>query len=245
MFAKKTALQQQREQSLKDALNVIGEHFSISQGDAVLRENARLYQHNKSLKQQLLIIWISILILSVGLISITLFFLHNYPKTKFIVTTNNKAVCEVGALDKPNVSSSSVETFAQEAILELLRYDYLNFEQQLKLTLNRYFTNRGKQSYYKSLDISGNLAKVKTNKMISRAFITRTPQIEKESLRGGQYTWVVIVPINNEFFIGNDSINNVPHSKQDYHAIVTIIQEQATAINPKGIAVDALILKPI
>jgi len=238
-------MQEKREKSLKDALNVIGEHFSTTQGDAVLRENARLYQYNKSLKQQLLILWISVLILSISLTIIIWFFLFNYPKTKFIVTTNNKAVCEVGALDTPNVSSSSVETFAQEAILELLRYDYLNFEQQLKLTLSRYFTNNGKQSYYNSLDISGNLAKVKTNKMISRAFVIRAPQIEKQSLRGKQYTWIVVVPIKNEFYIGNDSINNVPHSKQDYHAIITIVQEQATAINPKGIAVDSLILKPI
>ncbi len=238
-------LQKLREKQLQDALQIIGENFSTTEGDVILRENARLYQAEKSLKKQLIFVWLSVLILCTLLFSIIWFFLYNYPKNKFIVTTNNKAICEVATHDKPSVSSSEVENFASETMLELLRYDYLNFEEQLKSTLNTYFSNNGRKSYYVSLDISGNIEKVKSNKMISKASLIRTPLIEKESILGGQYAWKVVVPIRNEFYIGNDGLNNVPHSTQNYHAILTIVQENATALNPKGIAVDSLILKAI
>jgi intracellular multiplication protein IcmL len=237
--------QSQRDKALKQALEVISTHYSTNDGDVILRENARLHKTSQALQKQLILVWSCVVVLCIALSSIAYYFINNYPKTKFIVTTNNKAICEVSSLDKPNVSSAAIESFAQEAVLELSRYDYTNFEEQINSSLNRFFTKNGKQAYYTSLDISGNLQKVKTNKMISRATILRSPQIQKESIRNGQYTWIVAVPISNEFYVGNNNLSNAAHAKQGYYAIVTIVQDQATALNAKGIAIDAIVLQPM
>ena len=236
--------QKQRDNALKEALEVIANHYSTTNGDVILRENARLHKNAQLVHKQLILVWTCVLILCLGMVAISWYFINNYPKTKFIVTTNNKAICEVSTLDKPNVTSAAIESFAQEAVLELSRYDYTNFEEQINAALNRFFTKNGKQAYYTSLDISGNLQKVKANKMISRATITRSPQIQKETIRNGQYTWLVAVPITNEFYVGNNNLNNTAHAKQNYYAIVTIVQDQATALNAKGIAIDSIVLKP-
>ncbi len=237
--------QKQRDKALKDALDVIADHYSTSDGDVVLRENARLHKSTQILYKQLVLVWSCVVILCAGIAVLSWYFISTYPKTKFIVTTNNKAICEVSALDKPNVSSAVIESFAQEAVLELSRYDYTNFDEQINSVLNRFFTKNGKQAYYTSLDISGNLKKVKANKMISRAIVTRSAQIQKESVRNGQYTWLVAVPVTNEFYVGNDNLNNAAHAKQNYYAIVTIVQDHVAALNAKGIAIDAIVLKPM
>jgi intracellular multiplication protein IcmL len=235
--------QEAQNTALANALNVIGKHHSLHDGDAILREHARLYQNNVFLRKQIILVWSCVLCLSLGIVFTIWYFLSNYPKTKFIATTNNQAICEVAALDKPSVNTSAVEAFAQEAILEIFRFDYVNFDVQIAKTLNRYFSDKGKQAYYSNLDISGIAEKVKQNKLIARASITRSPQVERESIRAGRYIWQVAVPVNQELYVGNTKIENNNRSNQYFLAKITIIQEQPNMLNPKGIAIDAIVLQ--
>ncbi len=235
--------QKAQDKEFSQALNTIAKHHSVHDGDVILRENARLYQSNVFLRKQILLVWTCVALLSVGIGCVIWYFLSHYPKTKFIVTTNNQAICEVSSLDKPSVNTSMVEAFAQEALLEVFRFDYVNFDEQVAKTLNHYFSDKGKQAYYMSLDSSGIALKVKQNKLIARAVLKRSPQVERESIRAGRYIWQVAVPLTQELFVGNTKIGNTDINTQYFLAKVTVIQEQPSVLNPKGLAIDAIVLQ--
>ena len=85
------------------------------------------------------------------------------------------------------------------------------------------------------------MERVIKGRLILRTMATRTPQLEEEGRRGSRRYWVVIVPVAIEFYSGGE---NQPRSRQDFLAHVTILEQEASAVNLKGIAVDSLVLSP-
>lgn len=208
---------------------------------AVMREMARLQQDNRHLKRQNLRVWSVAGVLSVGLIVGIGASYWWFPKYRYIPTTDNKAICEVGTQLDNIVTPATLEDFAKEAAINSYSYDYVNYRDIINDVTNRYFTERGRKAFMKSLDDSGNLERVVKGRLIMKAFVTTAPQLESEGSEGTRRFWIIHVPMAIEFYVGGSA---GPTNSQDFLAEVKVMQDQASALNPKGINVDSIVLKP-
>lgn len=208
---------------------------------AVMREVARLQQNNRHLKRQNLRVWTVVAILAGGLIVGMGATYWWFPKYRYIPTTDNKAICEVGTQLNNVTTPATLEDFAKDAAINAYSYDYVNYRDIINDVTNRYFTERGRKAFMKSLDDSGNLERVVKGRLIMKAFVTTAPQLESEGQEGVRRFWIIHVPMAIEFYVGGSA---GPTNTQDFLAEVKVIQDQASALNPKGINVDSIILKP-
>lgn len=228
----------------QDALaESIASDMSPGEGAAVLREVARLQLENKTLKARMLRVWSAVVVLS-GVFGFTVFaFTQWYPKYRYIPTSDNRAVCEVTPEKNSRVTPAALADFTREAVVSSYSYDYINYRETLNAVVAKYFTNEGRRAFLASLDTSGNLERVIKGRLILRSMSTKVPQIEEEGLTGlnQQKYWIVQVPIAIEFYSGGDQ---QPKSRQDFLASATVVQENASATNLKGLAIDSITLAP-
>lgn len=208
---------------------------------AVIREVARLQQDNRHLKRQNLRVWSVSGLLALAIIIGMGAAFWWFPKYRYIATTNNRAICEVATASEATVTPATLEDFAKQAAINSYSYDYVNYRDIINEATGRWYNERGRKAFLKSLDDSGNLERVVKGHLIMKSFATNAPQLESEGRQGTQRFWIVNVPLAIEFYIGGSS---QPNNTQDFLAEVKVMQEQATATNLKGIAVDSIILKP-
>ncbi|MBV6747189.1 DotI/IcmL family type IV secretion protein [Xanthomonas vasicola] len=208
---------------------------------AQIREMARLQLDNKALKKRNLRVWSAFIVLSGLFVFALVAWLYLFPKYRYIPTTDNRAICEVSTENNPRITPGTLTEYAKDAVVNSYTYDYVNYREALNEAANRWYTQEGRRAFMNSLDSSGNLERVRRGRLILRAMTTRVPQLEEEGRRGAQRYWVVMIPIAIEFYSGGEP---QPRSRQDFIASVTIVQTPPTATNLKGIAVDAVSLKP-
>lgn len=221
------------------------ERLSVDLSDnasaSVIRENARLQLDNNSLKQRVLRVWAAVIILGMTLFITVGSILLWFPKYRYIPTTDNTAICEVGTEGSPRISPPTLTEFAKDAAVSAYSYDYINYREALNETAGKWFSDDGRKAYLRSLDESGNLDKVIKGRFILRTMSTNVAQLETEGMRGLTNFWTVLVPIAIEFYSGGEI---QPRTRQDFIATVTIIQVPASATNQKGIVVDSISLSP-
>jgi intracellular multiplication protein IcmL len=228
--------------ALKDAkLDALISDQSEGEFATVIREMARVQKDNIHLKKQNVRIWSIVLVLVVGFVIVIGSVFWWFPKYRYIATTDNKAICEIGTQANNIITPASLEDFAKDAVVNAYSYDYVNYRSIIADVTNRYFTERGRKSFLKSLDDSGNLERVVKGRLIMKAFATTGPQLESEGQEGTRRYWIIYVPTAIEFYVGG---NSTPSNTQDFLAEVKVMQDQASALNPKGINVDSIVLKP-
>lgn len=222
-------------------LEKIASDNTSGEAAAVIREVARLHQENIMLKKRNLRIWSLAVLMGVSFTIALSSALFLFPKYRYIPTTDNRALCTVSSADQVRVSTTALTEFAKDTVVESYTYDYVNYRSIINDVAARRFTDSGRTQYLSSLQESGNLDRVIKGRLILRSMATRTPQLEEQGRRGTQRYWIVIVPVAIEFYSGGES---QPRSRQDFLAHVTILEQQASAVNLKGIAVDSLVLSP-
>lgn len=208
---------------------------------AVLREVARLHQENRTLKKRNMRVWSLALFMGTSFAAAASAAIFLFPKYRYIPTTDNRALCAVSSDAQVRVTPAALTEYAKDAVVESYTYDYVNYRGAINDVATKRFTDSGRRQYLASLQESGNLERVIKGRLILRTMATRTPQLEEEGRRGMRRYWVVIVPVAIEFYSGGE---NQPRSRQDFLAHVTILEQEASAVNLKGIAVDSLVLSP-
>ena len=208
---------------------------------AVLQRNAELKLSVLDLKSRNKKVWVVVILLVITLCVLMFIWLNYFPKYKYIVTTNNAAVCEAGVLNAPLATPATLTNFATDAAVNSYTYDYVNYRSDLNRIANTYYTQAGRKAFFESLDSSSNLKKVIDGRYILKSYIFIAPQLQEEGVRGNRPFWIVMVPLKIELYSGtlDKSV-----SSQTFMARVILVQEPATAANLKGIAVDGITLSP-
>ncbi len=222
-------------------LKAVADDQSPGEAAAVIREVARLHQENTVLKKRNVRVWTLCLLMGATFGVATASAIYMFPKYRYIPTTDNRALCSVSSDAQVRVTPAALTEYAKDTVVESYTYDYVNFRSSINETATKRFTDTGRKQYLASLQESGNLERVIKGRLTLRTMATRTPQIEEEGRRGLKRYWVVIVPVAIEFYSGGEA---TPRSRQDFMAHVTILEQEASAVNLKGIAVDSLVLAP-
>lgn len=208
---------------------------------AVLREVARLHQENIVLKKRNVRVWSLALFMGLSFTVAVSSAVFLFPKYRYIPTLDNRALCDVSSDSQVRVTASALTEYAKDTVVEAYTYDYVNYRAAVNDVSTKRFTDAGRKQYLASLQESGNLERVIKGRLILRTMATRTPQIEEEGRRGTRRYWTVIVPVAIEFYSGGET---QPRSRQDFLAHVTILEQEASAVNLKGIAADSIVLSP-
>lgn len=208
--------------------------------EGVYRENAHLMQNAKNARRQMFMSLAVSTALAAIIVAMLIVF-SQYPKTRYIPTTDNKAICEVTPENNPNITDVSIADFAKDAILNLYTFDYVNYEDQINNNLGRWFSAQGRIDTVNAMGQAGITDYVKQHALTLRAGTTAAAKIEKKGrTSSGAPYWVVRFPMVVDVYSGGDK----PEDTQKYVVSVRVVADDASAQNPKGLAVASAALEP-
>lgn len=216
--------------------------FAARQGAAaVLRENASLTQNLRSTRKQL-VIYMFVTIALACLCAVMIFAFAYYPKTVYIPTKDNRAICEVRPQDNPNINDITIQEFAKDGVLNLYSIDYANYKTQVDNTLGKWFTPQGRIDTIKAMTDSGILETVDKNALSIKASALSTSKIETTGISNtGQKYWIVRFPMVIDIYSGSPT----PINQQKHLVTIRVVADNATALNPQGLGITSVTLSPL
>lgn len=217
-------------------------NFAAYQGlQSVITQNAHLTQTIKAVRRQALIS-MTITLALVSLLVAMLIVFAIYPKTTYIATKDNSAICEVEPRNNPNLTDTTIADFAKDGVINLYSMDYANYENQIDDVLSRYYTTQGRLDTIAALKASGILDTVNSKALTLRAGASGTARIEQKGIgNNGKDFWVVRFPMTIDVYSGMPT----PETQQKHMVTVRVVADTASALNPKGLGITSVTLSPI
>lgn len=208
---------------------------------SVMRENTSLYKEIKTrtsnLRLSLLVNFGLIILLALFIIAFI-----NLPKTKYIATKDNAAICEVYPSDNPNITDATIREFGKDSVLNLYTFDYVNYEQQINTTLERNFTPIGRQATIRAMDKAGILKYVQDNALTFKSSAQNAARIEEKSVNSdGKDFWIVRFPMVLDIYSGSLK----PIDTQRHMVTVRVVADTASSSNPNGLGISSVTLAPL
>lgn len=208
---------------------------------SVMRENTHLRTEIKTRTGNLKLS----LLVNVGLIILLALFIIafiNLPKTKYIATKDNTAICEVYPSDNPNITDATIREFGKDAVLNLYTFDYVNYEEQINTTLERNFTPIGREATIKAMDRAGILKYVQDNALTFKSSAQNAARIEQKSVNSdGKDFWIVRFPMVLDIYSGTLK----PIDTQRHMVTVRVVADTASSSNPNGLGISSVTLAPL
>lgn len=104
------------------------------------------------------------------------------------------SVGELPPLNRPSLTTVGMLNWARDAAVLSFSYQHANITPWLQ-DYAQYFTLRGWTHYYNALRISGNMEKVKQEKIIVSATPLQPPKMLWQGVDLGVYTWHIQMPL--------------------------------------------------
>lgn len=140
-------------------------------------------------------------------------------------------------LNTPNMKPSALLNWARDAAISSFQYSFFNADHWME-NYSLYFTPYGWQHYYKALKHSGNLDKVKSQKITATATPLEPPVILWEGVDSKVYKWGVQIPVLVQY--QNDS-NKI----QQKLMVTMVLRRSNPPFGIEGIAIDQFVAKPL
>lgn len=140
-------------------------------------------------------------------------------------------------LNDPNIKPSALLNWARDAAVNSFQYSFFNTDHWMQ-NYSVYFSPDGWQHYYKALKHSGNLDKVKSQKITATATPLEPPVILWEGVDSNVYRWGVQIPVLVQY--KNDSIK--VHQKL---MVTMVLRRSNPPFGVEGIAIDQFVAKPL
>ena len=164
------------------------------------------------------------------------------PKTKYIATKDNAAICEVYPSDNPNITDASIREFGKDAVLNLYTFDYVNYENQINTTLERNFTPIGRKATIQAMEKAGIFTYVKDNALTFRSSASNAARIEQKDVNAdGKDFWIVRFPMVLDIYSGKQT----PIDTQKHMVTVRVVADTASSKNPNGLGISSVTLSPL
>ena len=208
---------------------------------SVLQRNIDVRNDYRSLKRQLLISMMVNICLTLLVLAMVFAFSY-YPKTKYIPTKDNAAICEVYPEDNPNLTDIAISEFAKDGILSLYTFDYINYEAQMNNVLDRFFTPQGRSATVIAVKEAGLTEYAKTNALTFKASAINAVRIEQTSTdKSGRAYWIVRFPMVLDIYSGGLT----PIDSQRHLVTVRVSADTASVSNPRGLGISSVTLEPL
>lgn len=207
--------------------------FSLLRRDSSLTLDLR----SARIRTRFLLLVIAIL---VALLLVLVYASTLYPKTVYIPTKDNTAICEVTPENNPYLTDVAISEFGRDGILSLYSINFTNWQDQTDRVFNEFFTSDGRTRTIAALKDSGLIAYVDNNALSLRANSTQTSHVESRGFfPDGTPYWTVTFPFVVEVYSGREKS---PIQVRQYVATTRVVVDRASATNPKGLGIDAVTL---
>lgn len=236
-----TEIREEQNEEERKAKEMALSYVAQMGANSVLREVGELHNRLASIRKQFFLSLGVNICLSVLLMLMFVAFL-SYPKTKYIPTKDNSAICEVYPTDNPNITDATIREFGKDAILNLYTFDYMNYEDQINDVLARNFTPKGKDATVRAMQSAGIFDYVKDNALVFKSSATNAARIEKKDINeDGKDYWVVRFPMVLDIYSGKET----PIDSQKHMVTVRVVADTASTRNPNGLGISSVTLAPL
>ena len=157
------------------------------------------------------------------------------PDEKFFTyNPQTEQIQEIQALNKPNVSTRALLSWAAVAATATYTVDFLKIDDSLE-ALKDVFTREGHNDLMNALNASGRIEDIKNNKLLVSAVLSGPALIIREGILKDKYTWNIQVPMLLTYQGASES------STPDNVIVELVVTTVSTFDAPKGIGVAQLI----
>lgn len=170
-----------------------------------------------------------------ALIGIAYFQFANRSQGQFFGVPPNGETFQLTALERPNVSTKALLSWATLAATATFTFDFVNYKDQLA-ALQDYFTLEGYDNFIDSLQSNGTLSTIEEKKLILSAVSIGPAIVLTEQELAGRHTWRIQVPL----LVRYQSANINETRQQVVNLLVTQV---STRDAPKGIGIAQYIAR--
>ncbi|EEQ2185737.1 TPA: hypothetical protein I3798_002986 [Enterobacter cloacae] len=158
------------------------------------------------------------------------------PPTKYFATNKGSVLKQVPT-NEPAYTDDDVIDFGDKLIRSAFQLDFKNYRTQISDQQQK-FSEEGFVSYYNALTNSNLFSKVKTEKMLMSANVTRKGMIYRRGLeKNGLYIWDIQYPVTL-------SLDGQTRSLPSQNFIFTVrIQRTDVTLKPEGIEAVSIITR--
>ena len=170
-----------------------------------------------------------------ALIGIAYFQFANRSQGQFSAVPPNGETFQLTALERPNVSTKALLSWATLAATATFTFDFVNYKDQIA-ALQDYFTVEGYDNFINSLYANGTLSTIEDKKLILSAVSIGPAIVLVEQELPGRHTWQIQVPLLVRY-----QSANVNETRQQ--VVSLLVTQVSTRDAPKGIGIAQYIAR--
>lgn len=172
-----------------------------------------------------------------GLIGAMFFIIHvHQPENRYFATTEDGRLIPMVPLTQPNLSTPALLSWVAQATSETMSFSFSNYRRNLQES-SRHFTRAGWESFSAALQQARIIESVEANTQEVTAVPRGAPVLQSEGIAGGQYQWVVQIPLLLTYVSGSKS-------RSDNWLITLVIVRVPRLESPNGVGIAQWIAVP-
>lgn len=131
----------------------------------------------------------------IGILGFFIFIqLVSLPEPVYFNLNQDGQIIEPAPLDKPDLTNAAMLNLVNEAVNLAFTFNYSNVKNHVNL-LRPYLDDRGIKTYLQAMQDDSIMRQVIPKQLIVSAKATKAPQIIREGVFKGRYTWRVQMPL--------------------------------------------------
>lgn len=172
-----------------------------------------------------------------ALIGAMYFVIHvHQPENRYFATTEDGRLIPMVPLNQPNLSTPALLSWVAQSTSETMSFSFSNYRRNLQES-SRHFTRAGWESFSTALQQARIIESIETNLQEVTAVPRGAPVLKSEGVAGGQYRWVVQIPLLLTYVSGSKS--------RTENWIVTLVVVRVPRLeSPNGVGIAQWIAVP-
>jgi intracellular multiplication protein IcmL len=167
----------------------------------------------------------------VGLIVTFIYYIDSSKaQDHYFATTADGRIMQLVPLDRPNMVTSSLMSWAAQAATEVMTFGFHDYQRRLQHS-SRHFTRHGWESFASALQKSRIIESVEASQQVVTAQPRSAPILKQEGVFNGKYRWVVDLPLTVTYQSGATTRN-------DSLTIHLVIDRVPSLENPNGVGIE-------
>ncbi len=172
-----------------------------------------------------------------GLIGAMFFIINvHQPENRYFATTEDGRLIPMVPLTQPNLSTPALLSWVAQSTSETMSFSFSNYRRNLQES-SRHFTRAGWESFSTALQQARIIESIEANTQEVTAIPRGAPILKSEGVSGGQYQWVVQIPMLLSYVSGSKS-------RSDNWIITLVVVRVPRLESPNGVGIAQWIAVP-
>ena len=172
-------------------------------------------------------------IVIIGLIfALTVYMTTSKPADRYFATTADGRIMQLVSLDRPNMNTSALMSWATQAVSETMTFGYHDYQRRLQQS-SRHFTRRGWESFASALQRAKIIESIQANSQVVTAEPRSAPTLENQGVINGKYRWLLRLPIRVTYKSG------ATQSRVDNLTVALVVERVPSLENPAGVGIES------